>query len=254
MNKKEFTDDDVLDCYDDLKRMFRMNGTTHSYSVLYLFDHYLNQEPFEIVYTALQYPDEFDVYFTEVGPYKKKDFIISDKNRKFEKIYQEVYSYCYKLDKISYEEFINSTYIVDNHGNISSQTIAESGQRNGLFLDESTKSNTSPKNISSKKCLYTYKGPVYRFNNLYSRYWEGQTYATSEKQAKFLLNNKAKKEYGFVPNTNLSVDPRYIQVVQTQDSETFSNTLKPRKRCKVCGTPLNDGGTCPVCDDGEEDY
>ena len=27
-----------------------------------------------------------------------------------------------------------------------------------------------------------------------------------------------------------------------------------RERCEYCSTPLNDGGTCPVCDDGEEDY
>jgi rubrerythrin len=24
--------------------------------------------------------------------------------------------------------------------------------------------------------------------------------------------------------------------------------------CEECGTLLNDGGTCPICDDGEEDY
>jgi rubrerythrin len=24
--------------------------------------------------------------------------------------------------------------------------------------------------------------------------------------------------------------------------------------CPECGAPLNDGGTCPKCDDGEEEY
>lgn len=24
--------------------------------------------------------------------------------------------------------------------------------------------------------------------------------------------------------------------------------------CENCGIPLNDSGTCPICDDGEEDY
>ena len=33
------------------------------------------------------------------------------------------------------------------------------------------------------------------------------------------------------------------------DFDTFE-----RERCDKCNTPLNDGGTCPVCDDGEEDY
>ena len=36
---------------------------------------------------------------------------------------------------------------------------------------------------------------------------------------------------------------------ETDNAKTFK-----RERCEYCNTPLNDGGTCPVCDDGEEDY
>lgn len=38
--------------------------------------------------------------------------------------------------------------------------------------------------------------------------------------------------------------------VQVEPDDDFT----PRERCDRCNTPLNDGGTCPVCDDGEEDY
>ncbi len=37
----------------------------------------------------------------------------------------------------------------------------------------------------------------------------------------------------------------------TEVEDVYSST---RGVCPYCGTPLNDGGTCPVCDDGEEDY
>lgn len=30
--------------------------------------------------------------------------------------------------------------------------------------------------------------------------------------------------------------------------------IKPRPKCENCGRPLDDSGTCPVCDQGEEDY
>lgn len=34
--------------------------------------------------------------------------------------------------------------------------------------------------------------------------------------------------------------------------ESFTDDME--KKCSKCNTPLNDMGTCPVCDDGEEDY
>lgn len=214
------------------------------------YDFYLNAA--ELTLLALENPDLFDVYFTTSGWRGENDYIITEHNRNVNLIYKDLFPDNY----LSYTAFLKETYPCDEEGMTDDydNLFSDDKLSNGFFLDESTKYYNSPKSISTKKCLYTYKGPVYRFNNVYSRYWEGQVYATSEKQAEFLLNKKVKKEYGFVPNTNLSVDPRYIQLVQTQNSEAFSDPLKPRKCCKVCGTPLNDGGTCPVCDDGEEDY
>ena len=41
-----------------------------------------------------------------------------------------------------------------------------------------------------------------------------------------------------------------IHEIQNEPDDAFI----PREKCDRCGVPLNDGGTCPVCDDGEEDY
>ena len=30
--------------------------------------------------------------------------------------------------------------------------------------------------------------------------------------------------------------------------------IGPRHLCEVCGRELDDSGTCPVCEQGEEDY
>ena len=37
-------------------------------------------------------------------------------------------------------------------------------------------------------------------------------------------------------------------------SENMFESVDMNKRCEKCNTLLNDGGTCPKCDDGEEDY
>lgn len=43
-----------------------------------------------------------------------------------------------------------------------------------------------------------------------------------------------------------------VRAEEIVEDEVF--TPSKRERCEYCNTPLNDGGTCPVCDDGEEDY
>ena len=41
-----------------------------------------------------------------------------------------------------------------------------------------------------------------------------------------------------------------IEVVETKTTESLDDM---DKRCEKCNTLLNDMGTCPKCDDGEED-
>ncbi len=43
-----------------------------------------------------------------------------------------------------------------------------------------------------------------------------------------------------------------VRAEEIVEDEVYTPTQ--RERCEYCNTPLNDGGTCPVCDDGEEDY
>lgn len=44
-------------------------------------------------------------------------------------------------------------------------------------------------------------------------------------------------------------DPMFMDVV---DELPHIDTID--SNCEICGRPLNEMGTCPVCDDGEEDY
>lgn len=110
-------------------------------------------------------------------------------------------------------------------------------------------------NLIESNCLkqrYSYAGPIYRFGKLYKDYWEDYTYATSEKQALNNLTYKAKINNGYVKDVNLtldsdclSCDPELVDYVEDEPKNKY---------CDICGEKLNDGGTCPVCDEGEEDY
>lgn len=45
----------------------------------------------------------------------------------------------------------------------------------------------------------------------------------------------------------------YPELAESAVEESFDEEGN-REHCDKCGTTLNDGGTCPECDDGEEDY
>ena len=59
--------------------------------------------------------------------------------------------------------------------------------------------------------------------------------------------DKSKYKRVFVP----VYDPEAFAKVVTECNESVDDM---DRRCEKCNTLLNDGGTCPKCDDGEEDY
>lgn len=105
----------------------------------------------------------------------------------------------------------------------------------------------------SVKKLYKYEGPIRRFGKVVDSNWEGETRASSPKQA---LNNfrfKAGKSLGLDVGSHkvkVELDPRCMYEV---DEENPYN-LEDYGKCPNCGALLNETGTCPVCDDGEKDY
>lgn len=108
---------------------------------------------------------------------------------------------------------------------------------------------------------YHYEGPIMRFGRIVSWGWEDTTQAVSEAQALNHLRFKAGKYLGLdvgSHNARVELDPECLEVIDNDDYfddyVDLHSDHEPRDTCDKCGTPLNDGGTCPVCDDGEEDY
>lgn len=95
---------------------------------------------------------------------------------------------------------------------------------------------------------YIYAGPVYSFNEVLRYYWEGETWALSDAKALNNIIHTFKKEELHKKDTyNIELDPACLDVVD-------GPLLPPEERCPKCGIRLTDGGYCPKCDDGEEEY
>lgn len=226
------------------------------YKIKDVIDRYLDQEGsiyakyleaclecsgYEAVYVASLYPDQYSLYYTKRGWYKDSDYIISISDRPINLIYVDLLSWD---EKASLTEFVKEVYIVDDYCEPNSKSIAETGE-SGFFLDESIK---QPK----QKQTYNYDGPISRFGKLFASNWKGQTQAVSEKQALNNLTYKAKIENNLIGTAKLELDPKCLSCDDIPP--VYPETYHEINYCDKCGTRLNDGGTCPICDDGEEDY
>ena len=109
---------------------------------------------------------------------------------------------------------------------------------------------------SKKVETYMYKGPIYQFGKTVVWDWEGTTKAVSEKQALNNLRFQAGAYLGLDVGSHrvkIELDPDCL--IRTSDEEEgYFDEFAERDVCDKCGTPLTDGGYCPKCDDGEEDY
>lgn len=103
----------------------------------------------------------------------------------------------------------------------------------------------------SLKLRYHYRGPVYHFQNLLSDDWEAYTEAVSDAQALNNLTAKAKKYFGYILQTRITLNPDYLELV-TGEEDIPDEKFKPIAKCEKCGHQLNDAGECPVCDLGDE--
>lgn len=198
------------------------------------------------VHVALETPDKYKVYFTNCNFNGDPDYIISSAGTTVEKVYHDLFDEIPEDDEryMDYEDFRKFLYDVDELGNPENESNAEK-YPTGFFLDEAVK---GPK-IKQK---YSYAGPVFRFKDIYRNYWEDETEALSPQQALTNLTYKFKKKNGFIQNSDYTLDPDYL--LCDDESIDVRTSTKDIKYCDNCGTRLNDGGTCPICDDGEGDY
>ena len=95
-------------------------------------------------------------------------------------------------------------------------------------------------------------------------YYELATYADSRKKAINNFKFQIKKLLGlnsgygvYISESNvrgvLEGHQDYTQVHEVKEPMSINYTSDISK-CEICGTPLTDSGSCPRCDDGEEDY
>ena len=59
-------------------------------------------------------------------------------------------------------------------------------------------------------------------------------------------NSEIRKLLRLIPDNLPNTKPREAIILKPEFVDT--------RFCDNCGIPLNDSGTCPICDDGEEDY
>lgn len=77
--------------------------------------------------------------------------------------------------------------------------------------------------------------------------------AELERDLNELEAENSKKKFFKFPQTMIDAERRQIDALKAKlpKNESIDDM---DKRCENCNTLLNDGGTCPKCDDGEEDY
>ena len=77
--------------------------------------------------------------------------------------------------------------------------------------------------------------------------------AELERDLNELEAENSKKKFFKFPQFMINAERRRIDALKAKlpKNESIDDM---DKRCEKCNTLLNDGGTCPKCDDGEEDY
>lgn len=103
---------------------------------------------------------------------------------------------------------------------------------------------------------YMYKGPIKQFGKIVVWDWEGTTKAVSPAQALNQLRFQAGAYLGLdVGSHRIKIELDPDNLIKTSDEEEgYFDDSQAGEVCDKCGKPLTDGGYCPVCDDGEEDY
>lgn len=111
---------------------------------------------------------------------------------------------------------------------------------------------------------YTYNGRPFRTNSdTPLPFMELTTYANSEAKAASNFKYQIRKQCGLPRTENITLDESDITFIDLDyyNRNYYDETWdidepisSENKTCEICGTPLTDGGYCPVCDDGEKDY
>lgn len=99
---------------------------------------------------------------------------------------------------------------------------------------------------------YRYIGPAYMYEK-YLGQFKLETMAVSEDKALCNIRKQVADSIGYdIDKVRIRVEPKYLELANV--ATDHSKPTQFYKVCRKCGTRLTDGGYCPICDDGEEDY
>ena len=104
---------------------------------------------------------------------------------------------------------------------------------------------------------FKYDGPVYKYDTYVEDVHletEAATFDKAIQNFKHQLKELYKSSsYIYNIDETLIEPDGYSQETLNQFYKLMYDDEAPQY-CSKCGTPLTDGGYCPICDDGEEDY
>ena len=121
---------------------------------------------------------------------------------------------------------------------------AQSGGE-GMSMMEDKKSKKSFKK-------YSYTGPIYYNGIKISNSSNMFTMAVSK--AKAIQNFIHKAANGDIRANYDIIDELVSEVTNPDDDTSDFEIDRDPPTCEYCGSLLSDNGTCPVCDEGEEEY
>lgn len=148
-----------------------------------------------------------------------------------------------KKNKRKYKKHSMSPFVSLDAGNVP-YNIMMFNKMNGSHDSSDNFSETSAESISIGEALkildevdshkptytYSYKGPVYRFEHLYTNLKEPiYTTAQNKKQAVTILKGKLKQKFGFEYNAKLDIDESRIQSDNKNEEKETKNNLYRKK-------------------------
>lgn len=135
-----------------------------------------------------------------------------------------------KINKRKYKKHSMSPFVSLDAGNVEyNVNMFNRAMGNGVSAEGSETSTALGEAIDTPTYTFSYKGPVYRFERVYTVLKEPiYTTASTAKQAANMIKGKLKNKFGFDYKAKLDIDEDNITLVDVPDNEyqIFNNENK----------------------------
>lgn len=136
-----------------------------------------------------------------------------------------------KINKKKYKKHSFSPFVSLDAGNVEyNVNMFNKAMGNDASTEVSGDSTSLGEDVNKPTYTYSYKGPVYRFEHLYTNLKEPiYTTAQNKKQAATILKGKLKQKFGFEYNAKLDIDESRIQSDNKNEEKETKNNLYRKK-------------------------